>query len=97
MGIFEAIKRQRYDDVKLCLEKVKQAVSLQDHAELTPLHYAAITGNPYIIQLLSEYGAVLNQKAGSLGLTPLHYAAMFNQAEAIETLEPVPKVSTKLE
>lgn len=51
----------------------------------TPLHIAAINGNPRAIVLLLEEGADLNAR-GEGGITPLHYAVQMEQIEAIQIL-----------
>ena len=54
--------------------KLKFNVNAQDDDGLTPLHYAALSGNVRIISLLLENGAVVNIP-DKKGLDPLHYAA----------------------
>ena len=60
-------------------------VRARDKNEITPLHWAAATGQVAIIELLIAKGADINAKSDE-GVTPLYLAAMMNRAAAAEVL-----------
>lgn len=85
MNLFEAIKKGLYRDIANCIER-KEPVNMVDNSGLTPLHWAAITNNPFAIELLVKHGAKLDCPGTRLNITPLHFAAIRNAHSAAEKL-----------
>lgn len=85
MNLFEAIKRGSYQAVENCIAR-KEPVNMVDSAGLTPLHWAAITNNPFVIELLVTHGAQLDCPGTRINITPLHLAAIGNARSAAEKL-----------
>lgn len=51
----------------------------------TPLHYAASSGNPQLVQLMLEHFAYVDAESPN-GSTPLMMAAMYGSSEAVKVL-----------
>jgi cytohesin len=66
-----------FDITKYLLDR-KAKVDSRGESRLTPLHYAAGTGDEEIVLLLIQKGADVQSKDGS-GSTPLDTAAYYNQ------------------
>lgn len=60
-------------------------VTIKDHENNTPLHYAAMSGSKKVSQLLITRGANINAK-GKDGATPLHIAAKEGHRDLVEFL-----------
>ncbi|XP_064112938.1 alpha-latrotoxin-Lg1a-like isoform X2 [Macrobrachium nipponense] len=65
---------------KQLLQHYNTDVNALSNSQMSPLHYAAITGNVEISQLLIEHKASLTITDSS-GSTPLHYAAFYGNTE----------------
>ena len=56
-----------------------------DNLDSSVLHFAAASGNIYLIEMLAEQGLNVNIDDDN-GLTPLHYAVVYGQLESVHTL-----------
>lgn len=84
-NLLKAVKRQSYQQVQQALA-AKQHVHMVDTMGFTPLHWAALKGDPDIIQLLINHHANPNSSGTKLNLTPLHVAAVANKGSAVGKL-----------
>jgi ankyrin repeat protein len=71
--IFNAVKNNDLEKVKVLIEKDASLVNIKDEAGNTPLHHAAIIGSIETIKLLLSKGADINARNTQLN-TPLHEA-----------------------
>jgi hypothetical protein len=85
MELIKAVKKGLFSEVEKALNQ-KQPVHMVDTAGFSALHWAAIKGNPWIIELLVSKGAVLDQPATKLGVSPLQLAVVANQLAAAKKL-----------
>lgn len=85
MELIKAVKKGLFSEVEKALNE-KQPVHMVDTSGLSALHWAAIKGNPWIVELLVSKGAVLDQRGTKLGVSPLQLAVVANQLTAVEKL-----------
>ncbi|NGX51306.1 MAG: hypothetical protein K1060chlam2_01171 [Chlamydiae bacterium] len=97
-AIHYAILKQDCQSVKALLDNgaspnartAKAAMVFTKYPPYTALDYAAYSGNTEMINLLCNYGALVNppkeKNGGGIALPALFYAAMYGQLGAIETL-----------
>lgn len=85
MNLFEAVKKGFLSEIEKCLAR-KEPVNMVDVSGFTPLHWAAITDNPYAIDILVRHGAKINEPATVLKVTPLHLAAVRNGQASVAKL-----------
>jgi ankyrin repeat protein len=71
--IFNAVKNNDLEKVKVLIEKDASLVNIKDEAGNTPLHHAAIIGSIETIKLLLSKGADIDAQNTQLN-TPLHEA-----------------------
>lgn len=71
--------------IKALLDSAKNIANYGSTEGVTPLHIASAQGNVPLIELLLEYGAIINVQDFD-GDTPLHEAALAGQHEALITL-----------
>ncbi|MDQ7815473.1 MAG: ankyrin repeat domain-containing protein [Melioribacteraceae bacterium] len=83
--IFDAVKNNDLDKVKLLIEKEPDLVNARDPNEQSPLHYAVQKSNPDIIKLLVVRRAAVDIK-NKMGLTPFYYAASSGKKDIINYL-----------
>lgn len=76
--IFHAIRNNDISRVKALLEKDTSLVNFKDDSGRTPLHYAIITGNTGIVELLINHEADLSAR-NSDGDTPLNFALVLSR------------------
>ena len=67
------------------LRKLSVNPNVKDRLDTTPLHYAAIYGNPEAVRILLEHGAPPNPRQEG-GWTPLHEAAQIGDVEMVKIL-----------
>jgi ankyrin repeat protein len=82
--IFDAVKNNDYEKVKLLIEEDVLLVNIKDKAGNTPLHIAATIGSVELIELILSKGADINAQNTQLN-TPLHEAIQ-NRKENISLL-----------
>jgi ankyrin repeat protein len=83
--IFDAVKNNDLNTVKLILDKDGSVMSLKDKSGNTPLHSAAAVGSLQIIEYLLSKGADINSTNPTLS-TPLHVAITNKQDAAAKLL-----------
>lgn len=83
-GDAEAVKA-RLDEDNQEPHKGAQQVHAQGNQELTPLHWAAIRGQPNVADLLLERGAKVDRTSSS-GMVALHYAARDGHVPLVDIL-----------
>lgn len=71
--------------VRLFLAGDAELINSRDEESMTPLHYAALNGNPALIMFLLEKGADVNVSELN-GQTPLHLAVIFKSTQAVHML-----------
>jgi ankyrin repeat protein len=71
--IFEALKNNDLEKVKVIIEKDASLVNIKDEAGNTPIHHAAIAGSTQMIEFLLSGGADINAQNTQLN-TALHEA-----------------------
>lgn len=79
--------RSQYADVVPILSKNREIVNGRDQNGMTPLHFAAISGNPRIIDSLISTGADVNLTDRE-GAGAFAYASMSNNPEAVRKFLP---------
>ncbi|XP_028156508.1 ankyrin-3-like [Ostrinia nubilalis] len=71
--------------IKALLDAVEDIANYGSCENVTPLHVVSAQGRVEVIQLLIEYGAIIDVEDFD-GDTPLHDAALANQHESVELL-----------
>lgn len=79
------LQRPRPGKAKLLGAAKRVNVNIQDADGLSPLHYAALSGNKELISLLLEAQAAVDIKDHK-GMRPLHYAAWQGKTEPMKML-----------
>ncbi|XP_029917485.1 caskin-2 [Myripristis murdjan] len=79
------LQRPRPGKAKLLGAAKRVNVNIQDPDGLSPLHYAALSGNKELISLLLEAQAAVDIKDHK-GMRPLHYAAWQGKTEPMKML-----------
>ncbi|KAJ0033591.1 hypothetical protein NQD34_000698 [Periophthalmus magnuspinnatus] len=79
------LQRPRPGKAKLLGAAKRVNVNIQDADGLSPLHYAALSGNKELISLLLEAQAAVDIKDNK-GMRPLHYAAWQGKTEPMKML-----------
>ena len=75
-----------FTDVTRCLEGGADPRAV-DKYDITPLHYAAWSGNAEVVEILLRAGASADVRTkDAFDATPLHYGARFGDAEMVEVL-----------
>ncbi|XP_020627637.1 inversin-like [Orbicella faveolata] len=77
-----AVAHQNEAAVKVLLSLDKCKVSAQDNMNRSPLHWAAVLGNPQLVKMLLEKNADFTAADGN-GATALHYVAQSNFSETV--------------
>ncbi|XP_067019764.1 inversin-like [Acropora muricata] len=78
-----AVAQQNEPAVKALLLNDKCDLSVQDNVKRSPLHWAAVLGNPLLVKLLLDNGADFTT-ADNNGATAMHYAAQSNDSETVD-------------
>ncbi|XP_013194963.2 ankyrin repeat and SOCS box protein 3-like [Amyelois transitella] len=78
-------KKRSIKTIKALLDSVPDIANYGSNESVTPLHIASGQGRTFLIQLLLDYGALINVQDFD-GDTPLHDAAMKSEREAVEVL-----------
>lgn len=78
-------KNVSINTIKALLESVEEIANFGSTECVTPLHVSSAQGNVEVMQLLIEYGAMVDVQDFD-GDTPMHDAAMAKQFEAVATL-----------
>jgi ankyrin repeat protein len=85
-SLFEAVMSGNLAEVKrLVIDCGIDPNAREDDKSATPLHAAAESGSPEVVEFLLEHGADLNAR-DKYGDTPLHYAAAFGHPETVRLL-----------
>lgn len=72
--LFRAAEEGDVGGIRQCLAS-GCSINVKDHAQMTPLHHAAMAKKPEVIRLLIERGADVNAR-DRYGMTPLLYSGM---------------------
>lgn len=81
-AIIQAVREDSRHVVMALVENAKTDVNIVNHADETPLMYAAILGDMDMAKALVKRGAQVNR----LGWAPLHYAAVKGHTKMVEYL-----------
>ncbi|KAG2374513.1 hypothetical protein C9374_010797 [Naegleria lovaniensis] len=91
--LFQAIKRNDFDDVLKCITELGYSVNMALNFEFgfgsssTPLHYCVLKGTPEMLRYLLENGADWKAKtAQPFGFTVLHLCCFFNITDMCQAI-----------
>ena len=88
--LIKAIREKNFEQISNLLHSLD--INGFDDVNRTPLHHAALIGNPQIIQLLLDHHAHVNATDQS-GYTPLHLASSEGHLEAVRILLDNPGIN----
>jgi len=76
-ALIDAINRSDLNLVRTILDQDRQLVHQRDELGATALHYATLSGNREVVQLLLDRGAEINARDNRFGATPSGWAIEF--------------------
>jgi len=83
--IHDAVRKGDLEEFKALLKDNPELVFSKDNAGRTPLHWATVSDNNAVAQVLLANKAEVNAKAND-GVMPLHFAAQMGHKNGLELL-----------
>lgn len=83
---FEALRARNLSEVWNMISDQPQLLQARDESGLSPLHWAARTGDVDLARVLLDYGADIESVHAQTFSTPLKYAVFFGRTECVRFL-----------